>query len=282
MESANVLFCLRMFPSVFAFAATSALVLPAFLRLEPRQTRETPEAYLIVLAALSVFLLATIAFRLVRAWWATTRAMHAWHQGAERIDCSARVPVFRVEIPGSFFVVTGIFKPRIYIGSEAMASLEPEELRAAVCHESAHVSSFDNCKRLLLSVTRLPHWFSGLRALDFAWVEAAECAADEETVVRQGIPALDLSSAIVKIARLRAPGDWPLVAASQLVMPSQPCTMAQRLRRLRLLLENPSPAFSSPSGPKLPVIVAIAVVGYLMELPSLLAMTHRAMEWLVR
>lgn len=281
MESANVLFWLRMLPNVFASVATLALVLPAFLKLEPRQTRETPEAYLIVLAALSIFLFATIAFRLVRSCWATARTLHAWRRGAEKIDCSARVPVFRVDIPGSFFVVIGISNPRIFIGREALASLEPEELRAAICHESAHVSAFDNCKRLLLSVTRLPRLFSGLRALDLAWAEAAECAADEETVMRQGIPALELSSALVKIARLRAPGDWPLVAASQLVVPNQPRAMAQRLRRLRVLLENPSSP-SSPSRPKLPLFVAIVVVGYLMELPPLLAMTHRAMECLVR
>jgi Zn-dependent protease with chaperone function len=92
--------------------------------------------------------------------------------------------------------------------------LTPEEISAAVAHEKGHLAARDNLKRGLLRACRdallmIP---SG-RSLDKAWSEASEEAADENAAREGNGVALDLASALVKIARVIPPGARPTMPA---------------------------------------------------------------------
>ena len=275
------LFSLRVFPFVFSAAVTLALALPAFLSLEPRQTGEVPELYLIVLTAVSLFVLATIAVRLLRLLISTARLSRHWRQSATRATLTASMPVFRIATSATLFAVVGTFRPKVFIGKDAFDCLTREELEAAIAHESAHVRSLDNLKRTLLSITRLPRLFRHLNWLDGAWSEASELAADEEAL--SGRSAVDLISALIKVGRLqvnRTGLDGPSVAACHLLSSSQYSSMARRLEHLRHFVEDPQP----PVAPRrrqswtTNILAFSAVLAYWSALPILLRATHALME----
>ena len=276
------LFSVRIFPFVFSAAVTLALALPAFLSLEPRQTGEVPELYLIVLTAMSLFLLAKIAVRLLRLLIFTARLSCHWRRSATRANLTASMPVFRITTPANLFAVVGIFRPKVFIGKDAFDCLTREELEAAIAHESAHVRSLDNLKRTLLSITRLPRLFRHLNWLDGAWSEATELAADEEAL--GGRSAVDLISALIKIGRLQVNRtgtlDGPSVASCHLVISGEYSSIALRLERLRHFVEDPQPLIAPPHRQSWSAIILAfaAVVAYWSALPMTLRATHMLME----
>src|SRR5437016_4634197 len=66
LRSPALLFLLRTFPLALALVVTFGFTAPSFLLLEPRQTAETPEPYLVTLALLGVLLIAVVMWRFVR------------------------------------------------------------------------------------------------------------------------------------------------------------------------------------------------------------------------
>ena len=283
MRSPALLFALRILPFAFSLALTVGLALPAYLSLEPGETGEAPQPYLVGFACLSLFALVVFAVRLFRLMWTTSRVSRHWQNNAIRIDFLAPVPIFQIEGPSALFAVLGMFKPRVFIGREALACLTQEELEAAISHELAHVRSLDNVKRTLLSLTRLPVCFRNLRAIDSAWADAAELQADERSSQRTS--AVDLSSAIVKISRLqilsRTAAMQP-VPACHLVSSNQSSAMALRLERLRSLLEMPTRPPDVRNKYVMPLLIGAAILAYCLEAQFLLSVTHRAMEALVK
>jgi len=276
------LFSLRIFPFAFSTAVTLALALPAFLSLEPRQTEEVPELYLIVLTAVSLILLVIIAVRLLQLLIFTARLSRHWRQDATRANLTASMPVFRITTPPKLFAVVGTFRPKVFIGKDAFDCLTREELEAAIAHESAHVRSRDNLKRTLLSITTLPRLFRQLNWLDGAWSEASELAADEEAL--RGRSVMDLISALIKVGRLQvnrtAPLDRPSVASCHLVSSSEYSPMARRLEHLRHFVEGSQPPLAPPRRQSWTAIILAfgAVLAYWSALPMLLPATHMLME----
>ena len=99
--------------------------------------------------------------------------------------------------------LTGIWRPRILIGSEARAALTPAELDLAISHEVAHRRSQDNLKRFLMfCAPDVFGWTAVARALEARWEAEAECEADAYAVMGDGDRAVVLASALVKVARL--------------------------------------------------------------------------------
>jgi Zn-dependent protease with chaperone function len=283
MRSPALLFSLRIFPFAFSLVFTVGLALPAYLRVEPGETGEAPEPYLVALAAVSLLIFAVFALRLFRLLSTTRRVSRQWQINATRIDIPVPVPIFQIEAPPALFAVMGMFKPRVFVGRAALACLTLEELEAAISHELAHVRSLDNIKRALLIVTRLPSCFRNLRALDTAWAEAAELQADESSLARTS--AVDLSSAIVKIGRLQIlppTVTMQAVPACHLVSSNQSSTMALRLERLCCLLDTSTYSPATRNKYVIPLLMGLVTLGYCVEVQSLLSVTHRVMEALVK
>jgi BlaR1 peptidase M56 len=280
---ANLLFAARLLPLALACIVTFGLVLPAFLEFEPYSTGEGMGFRLIALAALGGAMLAGMVARGVDIFMATVKAQRGWREHSKKIRIEGlRVPVYRVENGASLLAVTGIFRPRIFVAREITETLSQEELRAALAHELAHVSSFDNLKQLLLKITRAPRWLKALYSADAEWTNASEIAADHDALA-EGASVLDLSSALIKVGRLNRPLISREPVASHLVPSTCSGSLESRVTCLSEMLEGKETApvrGVKRSNVWLPVIIAAAA--YLACIHALLPAVHEALEFLVR
>lgn len=243
---ARLIFALRVFPAIIAVVCVGALLLPAYIAHEPRRGVEPVGLKLAVLAAVSASGLLLALWRGVAAWVATRRLINDWLRGAEPIkpDRPDRpdllnqiaIPVYRLRHPFPVVAIVGAFRPKLFVADHLFQSLTPGELAAVIAHERGHLAAGDNLKRALLRVCRdaLAIAPSG-RILDRAWAEASEVAADEHAARNGGGVALDLASALVKIARLVPEGVKPAMPSGALLIGDDAGGIAQRVRRLTML-----------------------------------------------
>lgn len=202
---ARLLFALRIFPATAAIVAVVALFVPSYVVYEPWRTGETVSLKLAALALLSATGLALAIWRGFASWRATRRLIIDWMRHAEPIHIKGvSVPTYRVRHQFPVIAIVGVISPGLFIGSRIFDALNDEELSAAIAHEAGHLAARDNLKRWLMRACR-----DGLvivptgRSLDRAWNEATERAADERAARAGGAHvALDLASALVKIARM--------------------------------------------------------------------------------
>jgi Zn-dependent protease with chaperone function len=235
---ANLFFMLRALPLFLSGLVIVGLVLPAILRFEPRSSNETPGLRLLALAALGTLLIATIAVRCWRIVRATHRAQKDWGNDSQALRIAGvELPIYRSHV-SPLLAVTGLFRPRIFISATVLESLSPGELFAAVAHEVAHVSALDNLKQVVLKVTGAPSWLRLGFTSDAMWLNASEMAADEGALAG-GASALDLSSALVKVANLnRQALVVDRIAASHFLPAAGPSCLATRVSHLSRLLES--------------------------------------------
>jgi len=281
MVSANALFAARLLPFGIACAATLGLALPAFLLFEPHSTKEGMGWRLAVLAFAGAAVVAGMGVRGWRILRDTRGAQRRWRKDSQRTSVDGiGLPVYCVENGASLLAVVGIVRPRIFVAREIMEALSADELRAALAHELAHISSIDNLKQFLLKITCPPTWMGSFQAADAAWVSASEIAADQGALLR-GASVLDLSSALIKAGRLRRPHAAAETLASHLVPPACGSALETRIARLSELLEREQmPRAAKPVRLALPL--AVVALTYLACIHAVLPAVHEALEFLVR
>jgi BlaR1 peptidase M56 len=264
------LLALRLLPSVCSAAIAVALFAPAHLRLEPARADERFGLILIALAIAALFLVARSAFRCV-ALILTGRRLAAATSGpalGQRSSGWIELP----RLPG--IALAGVLRPRVLIGREAREALSSEELEVAVEHERAHERARDNLTRALIWCA--PDFFgftAAARRIERLWDGQAECLADARAV--DGCPerASSLASALLKVARLRAPH----TACSSWSMFHQPALLETRVRLLvdRDLTEV---AWDRFAGRLLLIAAGVITVAWLSGFPVVL---HRLTELLI-
>lgn len=282
-KRANLIFAARLMPLALAGGLTFALALPAFLEFEPSSTKESMGLRLMTLAIFGALLLAGMLARGVGILRATGNMHRKWRESSEKIDVPGLgIPVYRVENGASLLAVTGIFRPRIFVAREIAEALSHDELRAALAHEMAHVSSFDNLKQLLLKITRAPSWLKALYDADAEWTSASEIAADHGALAK-GSSVLDLSSALIKVGRLKRVNASRGLVASHLVPTACSGALETRVMCLSEILEGTE---ATPAkGRKrrsllLPALIFVAL--YVACIPVVLPAVHEALEFLVQ
>jgi Zn-dependent protease with chaperone function len=280
---ADTLFVLRTAPLFLALILAAGIALPAFLENEPHSTGEPISMKLWLLAFAGAIVLAVVTSRGLSMLWATVRVESRWraHSPNELKIPGVGARVYCVESESPLLAVTGVFRPRIFVAREVVRVLSPGELRAAVAHEMDHVRRLDNLKQFLLNLTRAPRWLGGSQ--DFSWTLASEVAADAGALAR-GASALDLASALVKVAALkRGPALGARIAASHLLpdLPGSP--LAARVQRLQQVLEDDgSPCEPARPSWKMVLLVALPVLLYLAAVSAVLPAVHEGLEFLVR
>lgn len=282
---ARLLFALRVFPAIIAVVCVGALLLPAYIAHEPRRLAEPVSLKLAVLAAISAAGLLLAFWRRVAAWVATRRLINDWMRGAEPVKFDQiPIPAFRLRHQFPVIAIVGSIRPKLFIADHLFQSLTREELVAAIGHESGHLAARDNLKRTLLRACRdaLAIVPSGER-LDRAWAEASEAAADEHAARDGGNVALDLASALVKIARLVPDGVKPTMPAGALLIGDDAGGIAQRVRRLtQLATPDSAPPSRRPFDSKVwpwACFTAILTSAILMATsPSTLLAVHNVIE----
>ncbi|HKF23418.1 MAG TPA: M48 family metalloprotease [Candidatus Angelobacter sp.] len=284
-NAANLLFSVQVLPFGLGSVAALGIALPAFLKFEPRATSELLNAKLIFLATGGAVVITAMAARAIWAWRATARAVAQWRTLSTDLHIpGVGRPVHRVEQDSPLMAVAGLLRPRIFVGRSIVQVLGPDELAAALAHEEAHARSFDNFKQLWFRIVRLPEWLEQLAPGKAAWDSLSEMAADEDALA-EGASPLDLSSALIKVARLEhCPLHGDLVACQ--FMPDGGAS-ALELRAARL--EQWLASGASPRTPKIRdwrwmtvLAVSGAALLYVTFLGSLLPWMHEALEALVR
>jgi len=283
-NGANLLFATRLLPPALAVVITLGLALPAFLEFEPHSTHEGIGLRLDALALAGAVLLAGMIVRGWRVLLATLKAQRSWRKNSERVYLEGiNLPIYCVESGSSLLAVTGVFRARIFLSRDIAETLSPEELRAALEHEIAHVSSFDNLKQTLLKITRPPRWLKAFHAADAEWSGMAEIAADQSALAR-GASVLDLSSALIKVGRLNRVSTATSAVASHLVPPACNSSLEQRIVRLSELLQGSGQTTAHPQARpgKLMFTMFLSAAAYIACIHALLPAVHEALEFLVR
>src|SRR5208337_693379 len=125
--------------------------------------------------------------------------MEQWLDGSTRMDSHENefVPVFRSHQHSPTLTVAGVCAPKVIVSDDAASMPTPAELKTALRHEIAHVRRYDNLKKLIFRIAPFP----GTAALEAAWADQTELAADDAAVSSID-EALDLASALIKVSRL--------------------------------------------------------------------------------
>jgi len=210
-------------------------LVPSYLGYEPYKTSEIVSKKLAALAILSMLGVTLALWRALRAWLATRALLQEWLDGAVKIELrGTSIPTFRISNPFPIIAVVGIVRPRLFIATRVLETLSEEELIAAIAHEGGHLAGHDNFKRSLLRACRDALMIVPCgRQLDRAWAEAAECAADEHAAQQSAAVALNLASALVKIAKMVPVGARATVPlAAFLVGVEETRGVKARVRRL--------------------------------------------------
>ena len=232
---ARLLFSMRILPPVLAFLTVSLLLVPSYLAYEPRHAAETVSFKLGLLAIFSATGIAVSVYRGIGTHRATANLTSDWLRQGKPIQIPG-IDIRSYEIHHAFPLIgiVGFLRPRLFVASQVLQVLTPEEISAAVAHENGHLTARDNLKRGLLQACRdalliIPCG----RLLDRSWSEASEEAADENAARQGNGVALDLASALVKIARIIPLGGRPTMPAGVFLLGDDETKgIKSRVRRL--------------------------------------------------
>jgi Zn-dependent protease with chaperone function len=286
---ARLLFFLRILPGLIAVLFVAFLLVPAYLVHEPRHTGESVSLKLGLLAVLSATGIGVSLYRAYATHRATAQLTSDWlRQGKPvRID-GINIRSYEIQHQFPLIGIVGFFRPRLFIARQVLELLTPEEISAAIAHENGHLAARDNLKRGVLQACRdalliIP---SG-RSLDKAWSEASEEAADENAARQGHTVALDLASALVKIARIIPLGARPTMPAGVFLLGVEESKgILSRVRRL-LALATANGGTASRSNLCASLVVwapAILLLGGFVvgaTSPQLLSQVHGVIEHVV-
>ena len=286
---AELVFLMRLGPPVIAVVWIAAFMIPSYLTYEPYSTGEFVSKKLGALAAISAVGVGCAIWRGMRSWLATRSLLKTWIRSSRQIKLEdLDVPAF--VLPHSFpiIAVVGTFRPRLFIAEHVLWSLSKAELAAAFAHEYGHMAANDNLKRSMLRTSRAALLMIPCgRSLDRAWAEAAEEAADEHAARQSSAVALNLASALVRIARM-IPAEGRQVMPSSVFLVGGEETRGVKARVRRLVeLASADPSSLVTRAPLLRLaqwLVLLVVVVLAMALQShsqVLANVHFFIEHVV-
>jgi hypothetical protein len=268
---------LRAFPGTASALFVITLYLPVVCRHEPGSVEERASVAMFVLAIVAASILTGAAMRGLRSIRATQRVVRSWTRGARTIEfAELPIPAFVIEAQFPVVAIVGIFRQRLFIARQVLEHCSPEELRAVVAHERAHLRHRDNLLRLLLQCfPDLLGMTPTAARLEQAWTRASEERADDE-VMRAGWD-LELASALCKVARLARGGlQLPVMALYH------GADVAHRVNRLLQSKTRPISVRSCASLDWLgfALLIAALLIGASIELPRLHAVTETAVRFL--
>lgn len=276
--AAHFLFALRLLPAAIAALFVLLLCVPSYLWLEPAVTGEQVGVLCGLCGILAVTALTLSVTRSARAFLASVRFNRLCASRAQDFRVSGQdSPVLVLENEAPILAMSGLFRPRLLISRGVLKALGPEELDAALRHERAHRVSRDNLKRLTFSLAPDVFPFTkSLRALEQHWSRYTEWAADDRAAAGDSQRALSLASALLRVARLGAGPNLPLLSTSLLACDHD---LSARVARLLRPTEGPQPR-SAPRASILAAstVFAAAVVAALAYSPAALASIHNLLE----
>jgi hypothetical protein len=282
-SAAGLLLAARLFPSAAALLVVVGICVPSYLWLEPKATVEQVSLGCLAAALLSGVSWGISARRGLRAMALSVRYERYCRQlGQETELAPQNTPVSVIEDAAGLFALAGIFHPRLVLSREVLQNLSAGELEAGLRHESAHGTSHDNLKRLLLLLAPdiLPFSTWGrLESLERGWAQFTEWAADDKAVDGDSRRAVSLAGALVRVARMGAPAE-----ASPLMSSVVADGRDLEARVNRLLGAAPGVENFGQSRPKVlaAILLATACLVAAITAPVTLQTAHQLLEHLIR
>jgi Zn-dependent protease with chaperone function len=232
-RQSQFIFALSIFPFAGALVFVFVFLLPAYLLYEPHSSGEIVTYKLALISFVSLIGVFIAFYRVFGTWWTTRRLVSNWMKRAERVEIeNVSIPAFRISHQFPVIAVVGTFRPRMFVAEQIFASLTDDELQAAIAHEFGHLRTRDNLKRTMLRVCRDLLVVPFGKTLERAWTESAESAADEHAAQMGEKTAINLASALVKIARIVPHGAKPAMPSGAFLIAEQAEYISFRVRRL--------------------------------------------------
>lgn len=284
---AQIIFGLRVLPVAAAIVFVSAFLVPSYLLHEPASSGEVVSTKLGLIALISSLGVAVALYRVVGTWMATRRLATNWLNGSVEMSVDGiGIPVHRIKHEFPVIAVIGILRPRFFVAEQVLESLDPSEFAAAIAHEYGHLKAHDNFKRTVLRVCRDLLILPLGKVLDDAWSDNSESVADEFAAARGRSTALDLASALVKIARIAPVGKCPAMPAGAFLIEDQNRDITSRVKHLIRLSETGAAVGNKGILGLSPLIwFSSATIAALVILPFVdhrfLSSTHEAVELFV-
>jgi beta-lactamase regulating signal transducer with metallopeptidase domain len=274
-QCADLLFAIRMLPLAISLAVTFAFTVPSFMLLEPHAIREPVGAISLVLGLCGLILVLLGILNATAAVLAASRTIATWVGDGLLVKGESSVPVLRISRVVPALTAAGIFRPLVLMSDAVETVLNASELRSALRHELAHVRRRDNLKKLLLRFVVFP----GMSALEVAWLQATEIAADD-AAVSTASEALDLAAALIKLSRLATLPSAPDIATTLVHAPL--ALVNARIERLIAWngQQNKPTLAMSPLYTVCLMVTTVAAVA--VTYSQALVGVHTATEWLVR
>lgn len=271
----NVLFGLRIAPMALTAMFMTLAVLPSYRLFEPLDTNEKIGWTLAATAAIAAIGIAYSVWRAVQSWLQGRRLVASWMETAQPIQIAGvDVPAYCFDNERPVLALAGVFRPRLFVSRTVLDVLLPEEISAAVAHECAHLAARDNLRRVMLRL--LPDVAGS--TLDNEWAMAAEVSADANATRRNAGVALNLASALIKVARRTPPSIDPAVSTCALLVSSRSIsTLGERIERLTAggfePVRSPWPTLAATAG--------VVILAELFTSPLGLRAAHECIEFLV-
>jgi beta-lactamase regulating signal transducer with metallopeptidase domain len=271
-RAARMLLVVRLFPTGFGLFCVIGFCIPSYLWLEPNAADEGAGLALLIAAGLGAVMWVFSLIRASRAAVQSQRYLRDCENRGTEIHADVAmetVPLLVIPQGGRTVALSGILRPRIIVSSEVVSALNTAQLDAALRHELAHHASRDNLKRFLILLA--PGFL--FKNLEKSWKQFSEWAADDSAVADDPRRAVELASALVCVARLRA-GFVPPELATTLV--GHRDELSPRVDRL--LGQRPAQVAGSRRL-RLALTIGIATIAALT--PAALPWVHRVLERLM-
>ncbi len=274
-RAANFLFAIRMLPLGSALVATILFAIPSFLLFEPRSIVEPVGSLTISLALLGVALIVVGCANACLALLRASRSVALWTRDAKHVGSAANVSLLSGSGVIPAMTAVGIFRSTILLSDAARSVLSEDEMRTTLNHELAHIQRYDNLKKLLLCLVTFPN----MGAVEAAWLETCEIAADESAVGTEA-EALALASALLKLSRF-SPLSPRVDLTAALVR--RPAVMIQvRVQKLMQWTDTPTVPVVSVSRWSILSAGLVTVSAVAICYSPLLLKIHAITEWMVR
>jgi Zn-dependent protease with chaperone function len=270
-EHADAIFLSTIAPAAVAVCGAVFVTLPAFILFEPSGRSERPGVLMAVSASVGAAYVVTAVARMIKLVRLSRRCTMAWMSDAQALPTADwGLPAYAIDTDYPVVAVAGVIRPRLLIDRRLLVSCSDEELRAIAAHERAHVRTYDNARRAVISAC-----VGSKSASAQEWRRASEFAADESAAITPDRAAV-LAGALVKIARLAA-----IVPAPPLPFATIHDGGALEMRVQRLLSTNAPPACRDRRDW---LLASVAVLSITMAAwgAQVLAAIHSATELLVR